>query len=219
MCQLFAEFDTLPFARRCPLFVAGTSPTLVLTEPEVYTASSVSGNGERKIHYHIFEMGVTPEDLCQDWYVFSVRQTDRILIIPVDDQRRPEASQRNREFVTIPKALERCAAWANEKNTKTELVVGFRKTRVFQEWYASTQQDTTTATDSDATLASLRQTLVSNAPACDGTTNHPRGADNGDLIEAKKRRGVGTDAHNAADSQKPGLLEKVLNFVHPAKSQ
>jgi hypothetical protein len=174
----------------------------------------MSGNGERQIHYHIFEMGVTPEDLCQDWYVLFIQQSRSDAdILRV---RRPEASQRNREFVTIPKALERCAAWANEKNTKMELVIGFRKTRVFQEWYAASQQESTSSADSNATLASLRQTGVLGVPTCDG---HPQDADNGDLIEAKKRRGVGTDADDITDSQKPGLLEKMLNFVHPTKSQ
>lgn len=56
----------LAFACACSV-LAGTSPKLVLTEPEVYKASSVSGDGERKIHYHIFEMDVTPEDLCDVW--------------------------------------------------------------------------------------------------------------------------------------------------------
>jgi hypothetical protein len=61
------EIDSL-LASACACSVpAGTSPTLVLTEPEVYKASSVSGDGERKIHYHIFEMDVTPEDLCEEW--------------------------------------------------------------------------------------------------------------------------------------------------------
>lgn len=201
---------------RCgPLPTAGTSPTLVLTEPEVYSASSMSGNGERQIHYHIFEMGVTPEDLCQDWYVLPIQQSWSNA--DVFHVRRPEASQRNREFVTIPKALERCAAWANEKNTKMELVIGFRKTRVFQEWYAASQQDSTSSADSNATLASLRQSGMLGAPL--GSPNHPQDADNGDSIEAKKRRGVGTDADDITDSQKPGLLEKMLNFVHPTKSQ
>lgn len=136
----------------------------------------------------------------------------------ISPSRRPEASQRNREFVTIPKALERCAAWANEKNTKMELVIGFRKTRVFQEWHAASQQDLT-STDSNATPASLRQTAVLGTPTCDGLTNHSQDTDNGDPIEAKKRRGVGTNADDVADNQKPGLLEKVLNFVHPTKSQ
>lgn len=62
------RIDALPLALACACSViAGTSPTLVLTEPEVYKASSLSGDGERKIHYHIFEMEVTPEDLVDEW--------------------------------------------------------------------------------------------------------------------------------------------------------
>jgi hypothetical protein len=117
--------------------------------------------------------------------------------------------------------LERCAAWANEKNTKLELVIGFRKTRVFQEWYAANQQQQQSATtvDGDSTLTSINHTAPFAAPVCTAATNHPQDADNGDLIEAKKRRGVGTESSVEEDTQKPGLLEKVMNFIHPTKNQ
>lgn len=133
--------------------------------------------------------------------------------------RRPESTQRNREFCTIPKALERCAAWANEKNTKLELVVGFRKTRVFQEWHAANQQQqSSTTVDGDPTLTAAEHTTLSAVPNSNAVTNHPQDADNGDLIEAKKRRGVGTDPCVEEEPQKPGLLEKVMNFIHPTKN-
>jgi sugar/nucleoside kinase (ribokinase family) len=134
--------------------------------------------------------------------------------------RRPEASQRNREFCTIPKALERCAAWANEKNTKLELVIGFRKTRVFQEWHAANpQHQSTILMDGDSTIASAKESSSFASPACNTVTNHPQDADNGDLIEAKKRRGVGTDSSVEEEAPKSGLLEKVLGFIHPTKTQ
>ena len=134
--------------------------------------------------------------------------------------RRPEASQRNREFCTIPKALERCAAWANEKNTKLELVIGFRKTRVFQEWHAANpQHQSTILIDGDSTIASAKESSSFASPACNTVKNHPQDADNGDLIEAKKRRGVGTDSSVEEEAPKSGLLEKVLGFIHPTKTQ
>ncbi|KAJ9125122.1 hypothetical protein QFC22_000076 [Naganishia vaughanmartiniae] len=164
-------------------------------EPEVYIASSMSGDGARQIHYHIFEMEVSPEDLCQEW---------------------PESSQRNREFVTIPKALERCAAWANEKNTKLELVIGFRKTRVFREWHEASQQQSTTAVENGVTSSSISHASTSKAPECISATDNSRDADNGDLIENKKRRGVGTEEGGVKETPKLGLLGKVFGFVNSA---
>ncbi|KAJ9108760.1 hypothetical protein QFC21_000080 [Naganishia friedmannii] len=176
---------------------AGTSPNLVLSEPEVYIASSLSGDGARKIHYHIFEMEVGPEDLCQEW---------------------PESSQRNREFVTIPKALERCAAWANEKNTKLELVIGFRKTRVFQEWHEASKQQTATPLEDGVVSPTLSHAPTNTAPECISATDNTRDADNGDLIENKKRRGVGTEEEGVKETHRLGLLGKVLGFVNSATS-
>lgn len=73
--------------------------------------------------------------------------------------------------------------------------------------------------DGDSTIASAKQPTSFASPACNTVTNHPQDADNGDLIEAKKRRGVGTDSSVEDEGLKPGLLEKVLGFIHPTKNQ
>lgn len=131
---------------------------------------------------------------------------------------RPESSQRNREFVTIPKALERCAAWANEKNTKLELVIGFRKTRVFREWHEASQQQSAAPLENGVTSSSISHIPTNTAPECISATDNTRDADNGDLIENKKRRGVGTEEEGVKETHKLGLLGKVFGFVNSATS-
>jgi hypothetical protein len=34
---------------------------------EVHVGSSMSGDGERRIDYHVFEIEVDPDALCDDW--------------------------------------------------------------------------------------------------------------------------------------------------------
>lgn len=70
----------------------------------------MSGDGSRRIDYHIFEIAIKPADLCSDW---------------------PEAAERKRQWVTVAQALERCQAWANEKNTKTDLYMGFKQCQIY----------------------------------------------------------------------------------------
>ena len=56
------------------------------------------------------------------------------------------------------------------------------------------------------------------ASECISATDHTRDADNGDLIEHKKRRGVGTEEEGVKETHKLGLLGKVLGFVNSTTS-
>lgn len=81
--------------------------------PEVYAGSSRSGDGERRIDYHVFEIEVDADKLCVDW---------------------PEGNERLREWVSVPDVLARCKAWSNEKNNKLDLYFGFQRTKVHQRY-------------------------------------------------------------------------------------
>lgn len=86
---------------------------------EIFRAYSRSGDGERIIDYHIFEIEVHPEDLCTTW---------------------PEDGQRKREWVPVGEAAVRCTAWRNEKNTKFQLFEGFKRCKVYQDHLAELEQ-------------------------------------------------------------------------------
>ena len=50
---------------------AGTPKDILASDigSEVHVGSSMSGDGERRIDYHVFEIEVDPGALCVDWYV------------------------------------------------------------------------------------------------------------------------------------------------------
>lgn len=105
---------------------AGTAPDLATPEAEeIFTAYSHSGDGERVIEYHIFEIIVDPDTcLVNAW---------------------PEDAERRREWVHVGEAIDRCSAWRNEKNTKLELVEGFKKCRCYLEFLAERRDDATSS--------------------------------------------------------------------------
>lgn len=68
------------------------------------------------IEYHIFEIVVNPDTCLVDTW--------------------PEDAERRREWVHVGEAIDRCSAWRNEKNTKLELVEGFKKCRCYLDFLA-----------------------------------------------------------------------------------
>ena len=56
---------------------------------------------------------------------------------------RPEAKERKREWVSVPEALARCEAWANERNTKVDLYMGFKQCRVHKRYLSEKQSSPT----------------------------------------------------------------------------
>jgi len=50
-------------------YPAGTPRDLLASDigNEVHVGSSMSGDGERRIDYHVFEIEVDPDALCDDW--------------------------------------------------------------------------------------------------------------------------------------------------------
>lgn len=107
---------------------AGTPKDIPLANigTEVHCGSSMSGDGERRIDYHVFELEVDPLTLCDEW---------------------PESKERRREWVSVAEALARCRAWANEKNTKTDLYEGFQRCRVHQRYLDSIKSSPLNCTD------------------------------------------------------------------------
>lgn len=107
---------------------AGTPRDLLASDigNEVHVGSSMSGDGERRIDYHVFEIEVDPDALCDDW---------------------PEAKERKREWVSVPEALARCQAWANERNTKIDLYMGFKQCRVHKRYLDSKGAESTNGID------------------------------------------------------------------------
>lgn len=62
-------------------------------------------------------------------------------------QYRPEAKERKREWVSVPEALARCQAWANERNTKIDLYMGFKQCRVHKRYLDSQVAESTNGID------------------------------------------------------------------------
>lgn len=60
---------------------------------------------------------------------------------------RPEAKERKREWVSVPEALARCQAWANERNTKIDLYMGFKQCRVHKRYLDSKGAESTNGID------------------------------------------------------------------------
>jgi hypothetical protein len=60
---------------------------------------------------------------------------------------RPEAKERKREWVSVPEALARCQAWANERNTKIDLYMGFKQCRVHKRYLESKCAESTNGID------------------------------------------------------------------------
>lgn len=120
------------------LSIAGTPKNIAgeAIGPEVYAGSSRSGDGERRIDYHVFEIEVDADELCTEW---SVTFAVTILYLWLLTSRcvdccRPEGGERLREWVSVPDVLARCKAWSNEKNNKLDLYFGFQRTKVHQRY-------------------------------------------------------------------------------------
>ena len=62
------RFCSAPLTR-ADLSAAGTPRDILASDigAEVHVGSSMSGDGERRIDYHVFELEVDPNALCSDW--------------------------------------------------------------------------------------------------------------------------------------------------------
>jgi hypothetical protein len=126
--------------------LAGTPKDILASRigEEVHVGSSMSGDGERRIDYHVFELEIDPNSLCDNWYACPPPSTCvafALLIVQLYKSlwilSRPESKERRREWVSVPEALARCEAWANEKNTKIDLYMGFKQCRVHKRYLDS----------------------------------------------------------------------------------